>query len=50
MKTICEVLMDRDGYSKEEAEELIEDAWDDLIDRLENGEVPENICQEWFGL
>ena len=50
METIKQVLMRRDGMSSEEAEELIEEAKADLHERLEAGEMPEDICQEWFGL
>lgn len=50
MRTIKEVLMDRDRMTEEEANELISEAKEDLHDRLEKGEIPEDICQEWFGL
>ena len=48
--TILEVLMRRDGISKEEAQELIDLAKDDLNERLADGEMPYDICMEWFGL
>ena len=47
---IISILMDRDNMTEEEATSLVEDARQDLYYRLENGEQPENICQEWFGL
>lgn len=50
METIKQVLMRRDNMSEEAAEELILQAKDDLDERLINGEMPEDICQEWFGL
>jgi ribosomal protein L7/L12 len=50
MGTIKEVLMRRDGMTAEEANDLIEDARNDLHERLAEGEMPEDICQEWFGL
>lgn len=50
MRTIKEILMDRDGMSSDEADELIEDAKEDMYSRLEAGEMPEDICEEWFGL
>ena len=50
MRTIKEILMDRDGISEGEANELISEAREDLHDRLKGGEMPEDICQEWFGL
>jgi len=33
-----------------EADELISMAKEDLYERLERGELPEDICAEWFGL
>lgn len=50
MESIKEVLMRRDGMSMEDAEGLIKQAADDLMERLEAGEYPEDICEEWFGL
>jgi len=47
---IKEVLMKRDGISEDEAEDLIQDCREDLIQRLEDGEMPMDICSEWFGL
>lgn len=42
--------MSRDKMSAEEAEELIREAKADLKQRIEEGELPEDICEEWFGL
>ena len=50
MQTIKEILMNRDNMSSEEAENLIDIARTDLEDRLAEGEMPYNICEEWFGL
>ena len=50
MKSIKEILIERDGLSPEEAEDLIEEAREDLFARLEEGEMPFDICREWFGL
>lgn len=50
MLSIKEVLMKRDGLSADEAEDLIEQAREDLNDRLAAGEIPDDICEEWFGL
>jgi len=50
MKTIKEILMRRDNMSADEADELIAQAVEDLYERLENGEMPDDICMEWFGL
>lgn len=44
------VLMRRDNMSEAEAEEMIADAANDLDRRLGKGEMPFDICQEWFGL
>lgn len=49
-RTIKQILMDRDGLTPEEADLLIEDATNDLDNRLSNGEMPFDICEEWFGL
>lgn len=49
-ESIKEVLMRRDHISEDEAEDMIEEARGDLMERLENGEMPEDICEEWFGL
>ncbi len=52
METIKEVLMQRDQMTAEEAEELIEEAKDQLQEYLEVGEMSkaEDICSEYFGL
>ena len=50
METIKEVLMRRDKLSEDDAEELIQSAKADLSDRLERGEMPQEICADWFGL
>ena len=50
MKTIKEILMKRDNLSPQEADELIEQATDDMYERLATGEMPYDICMEWFGL
>ena len=53
MRSIKQVLMERDGLTKDEAHNLINDARQDFHDRLANGESYielEDICNEWFGL
>jgi len=50
METIKEILMKRDNLSPQEADELIEQATDDMHERLAAGEMPHDICMEWFGL
>ena len=49
-RTIKEVLMDRDNMSAQEADNLIKRAKQDLLERLAEGEMPFDICAEWFGL
>jgi len=49
-ESIKEILMRRDSLTAQEADKLIEDAKDDMYERLTNGEMPEDICADWFGL
>ena len=48
--SIKKVLMKRDGLTEQEAEEQVKQARIDLQERLKNGELPFDICQEHFGL
>lgn len=48
--TIKQVLMQRDGLSEKDAEKQIEQASADLHDRIMNGEIPFDLCYDWFGL
>ena len=50
MESIIEILMRRDSMTQEEAEQLVEDAKEELYARLEEGKMPYDICVEWFGL
>lgn len=50
MKTIAQILMRRDGMTASEAEDLIDEAVEDLRERLAEGDMPFDICEEWFGL
>jgi hypothetical protein len=50
MQSIREILMERDSMTEEEADELIEEARNDFHSRLINGEMPDDICSEYFGL
>lgn len=50
MDSIKEVLMKRDGLSEEEAEARIEEAQEELQMRLARGDMPFDLCQEFFGL
>jgi hypothetical protein len=48
--SIVDVLMRRDGLSREEAEDEVQNAREELMDRLADGDDPYDICQELFGL
>lgn len=52
METLKEVLMERDGITEEEADELIEEARMVLEEYIENGNIDNayEICAEMFGL
>lgn len=43
---LVQVLMDRDGLNRDEAERLVADARREV----EDGEDPEEILHDWFGL
>lgn len=47
---LIDVLIARDKMTKQEAEDLIAQAREDLMERLAEGEMPFDICEEWFGL
>lgn len=49
-KSLKETLMIRDGMSESQAEQEIEECKADLHARLEEGEMPFNICEEFWGL
>ena len=51
-ETIKEILMRRDNLSEEEADDLINEAKDALIDYLECGltEQAYEVCSDFFGL
>jgi len=52
MGAIKNVLMKRDNMSEKEAENLIQDAKEQLEEYLEFDDIcsAENICEEFFGL
>ncbi len=50
MKTLKQVLMERDGMSESEALDAIQDARNQLRECLDEGGDPSNICEELFGL
>ena len=50
MKSIKEVLLSQ-GTPPEDADELIQEAKDDLLERIEAGDSSaHDICEEYFGL
>jgi len=53
LKTIKQILMDRDDMTEEDAKSLISDAREDFNSRMNAGESfmsMEDFCNEWFGL
>jgi len=42
--------MTRDNMTETEAENFINEAKEDMMERLADGEMPDDICEEWFGL
>ena len=50
MDNIKSILMSRDGMTEQESDDLIKEARADLMDRLADGDMPDDICEEWFGL
>lgn len=50
METIKSVLMKRDDMSEAEADSLIAECKEDMNQRLTDGEMPYDICEEYFGL
>jgi len=50
MQSLKSTLIGRDGITEEQADEWIAEAKQDLQERLEAGEYPMDICEEWFGL
>lgn len=49
MESIKEILMERGNMTEKEAEDLIEIARENLHEQLAEGEMPFNICSEFFG-
>ena len=47
---IKEILMKKEGYTEKEAEERIHEVTNEMNDRLTNGEISMDICEEYFGL
>jgi len=53
MKSIREILIERDEMLPEEADELIEEAKEEFNRRLIDGDQEEDLwefCGDWFGL
>ena len=50
MESLKEVLMSRDGLTSQEADDAIVSARENLMERLGDGEIPYDICEEEFGL
>ena len=52
MKSIKEILIERDGMDPDDADAFIADAQEEFDMYIEDGdlEAAENICSEWFGL
>lgn len=50
MESIKEILMRRDGMTSDEADDMIADAQEDFDERINDGELPYDFCEEWFGL
>jgi len=50
VESIKTVLMRRDGLTEDEAQDCINECLDDLRERIDNGESPFDICEEYFGL
>ena len=50
MKPLKKVLMERDGLTEEEAQEQIDNAHEELMERLEDGEMPFDFMMDEFGL
>ena len=48
--SIEQILMERDGMTQKEAAKAVENARTELWERLDAGEMPDDICQELFGL
>lgn len=50
MDSLKKTLMKRDGLTEKQAQEQINNAREELMSRLENGEMPFDFCEEEFGL
>lgn len=50
MEKIADILVRRDGLSKQEADKRVKEARLELLKRVEEGEMPMDFCEEEFGL
>jgi hypothetical protein len=50
MSNLKQIIMGRDNLTEQEADQQIFEAKLDMQNRLAEGEMPMNICEEWFGL
>jgi len=52
LRSIKEILMDRDGCTEDEAKEMIEVARNEFYELLDEGDMDsaERICEDHFGL
>ena len=50
MNRLVRAVMDSLDYTKDEAEEAVNRAREELMDRLAVGDYPYDICEEHFGL
>ena len=48
--SIISILMTRDKLTREQAREALEDAQQEVKERLATGDMPYDICEELFGL
>lgn len=50
MNQIVKILMERDEITEEVATDIFNMAKEDLEERMDAGEMPMDICMEWFRL
>lgn len=49
-KSLKQTLMDRDGITSNEADMLIAECREELMNRLADGDMPDDILEEFFEL
>jgi len=50
MESLKTVLMRKFDYTEDEAQDEIDSCRFDLMQRIDEGEMPDDICQEYWGL